>query len=468
MRIAPFANGLWWLSCLPERLRYERACYRVKQTQERVLLEILRANQDSGFGREHRFGSLSCLAEYQAAVPLMDCGDLVGRVHQLTSEEVLMLEPTGGSTAGSRLIPYTASLRSQFQRAIATWVGDLFWRHPGLMLGTAYWAITPPAPEQEGLGFDHDGEYLGPLGRWVLKHTLAVPPETKNSSDFWGETCRGLLAASDLRLISVWSPSFLLLLADRVKRLSGRWTPQAWWPHLQCLSCWTDAQAGALIPEVRRLFPGVAIQAKGLLATEGVVTVPVGDVRPLCLRSHVFEFLSGSRSYFAWELEVGQTYEVLLTTGGGLYRYRLGDRVQVTGHYGDCPCLQFLGRDRVADRFGEKLHEEHVARALELVCGFAMLAYEGGGYVLFLDGEASGELLSGVEHSLLENFHYRHCQELGQLRSLRAFQIEGDGHRAYLQACQQLGQRLGDIKPVPLHPYEGWSGLLEGSFLASG
>ena len=78
---------------------------------------------------------------------------------------------------------------------------------------------------------------------------------------------------------------------------------------------------------------------------------------------------------------------MVLTTGGGLYRYRLQDLVEVTGHTapgGGCPVLRFVGREgHVSDWFGEKLHERHVRTALEgvLAAGalqpeFAMLACE--------------------------------------------------------------------------------------------
>lgn len=461
------ANAAWWLSCLPERLRFEQASRRVEATQQQLLQTILKANASCAFGQRHDFASIGTMAEYQTRVPIMEPEELNQIV--MTTEPVLMFEPTGGSSGGSRLIPYTARLKAQFRRAIAVWVAELYWRRPALMMGKAYWSITPPPPDQEGVGFDHDGEYLGALGRWVLKHTLAVAPEVKTSPDFWAETCRGLLGTPDLRLISVWSPTYLMVLEQQMRRLVGGWCPQRWWPKLQLISCWADGAASRWIPKVQELFPGVEIQAKGLLATEGIVTVPFSQsVHPLCLRSHVFEFLNGGRALPAWALERGEEYELLLTTGGGLYRYRLGDRVEVTGFYRDCPCVRFLGRTSVCDHFGEKLHEEHVSRVLERLQGFAMLAYDAPGYVLFLDGEYQvselRRIAAEVEEALSDNFHYQTCRRLGQLPPLRLFVIEGDGNQAYAQACELLGQRLGDIKPPALERRQGWSQRLPGRF----
>ena len=59
---------------------------------------------------------------------------------------------------------------------------------------------------------------------------------------------------------------------------------------------------------------------------------------------------------------------MVLTTGGGLYRYRLRDEVEITGFSAECPLLRFLGKaDRVVDLVGEKLAESHVRSVLERV-----------------------------------------------------------------------------------------------------
>ena len=125
------------------------------------------------------------------------------------------------------------------------------------------------------------------------------------------------------------------------------------------------------LPALRELFPGVEIQPKGLLATEGFVSFPLGD-RPgaaLALRCHFFEFeeLGGNaRCRLAHELDRGGRYRVVLTTAGGLYRYQLRDEVEVVGFLRQCPLLRFLGKgDATSDLVGEKLAEPHVRAVLD-------------------------------------------------------------------------------------------------------
>src|SRR5207245_7561134 len=93
-----------------------------------------------------------------------------------------------------KLIPYTATLRRQFQRAVAAWVHDLFRRRPAVRNGRAYWSISPafgpPRRTAGGLpiGFDDDAAYLGTLERWAVRRVLAVPAEVALLADL--ETLR--------------------------------------------------------------------------------------------------------------------------------------------------------------------------------------------------------------------------------------------------------------------------------------
>ncbi|KAL1155508.1 hypothetical protein V6Z11_A08G029400 [Gossypium hirsutum] len=47
-------------------------------------------------------------------------------------------------------------------------------------------------------------------------------------------------------------------------------------------------------------------------------------------------------------VKLGQCYEVLVTSSMGLYRYRVGDIIKVTGFHNNTPQFQFVGRQNVA------------------------------------------------------------------------------------------------------------------------
>jgi hypothetical protein len=491
----------WLAANLPGYLRFREALAIPEQTQRSWLRDCLQADADTAFGRAHGFASIRNAEEYRERVPLMVGEDLApwveriaaGEAGVLTREPVRMLEPTSGSSAAAKLIPYTPTLQREIRRAVAPWIVDLYGRRPTLAAGTAYWSITPLAMEEERsagpvrVGFEEDSQYLGGFWGRLVDATLAVPGSVRFLRDpdaFRYATLKYLLRRRDLSLISVWHPSFLLLLIEALPRFwddlvrevgrSDLDSPDDLariWPRLGLISCWGDAHAALSLAELPRKFPGVEIQPKGLIATEGFVTIPFRGAWPLAIRSHFFEFLpeDGGGPRFAWEIEEGHVYSVVLTTGGGLYRYALQDRVRVEGLLERTPSLRFLGKEgHVSDLRGEKLQEGFVASVLAKVLSgiearFAMLAPEGEtGYVLFLEAEPSPDLAERLDAELSANPHYRLCRTLGQLEAAQVRSVAPEAYERYLHRCLQRGQRWGDVKPLALSPLGGWEEVFRG------
>lgn len=497
-------------------LRFRAVLEKPEETQRAILLRSLRENAETSFGRQHRFSEIKTVREFQERVPLAGYGDFAPWIDRIASGEravltrspVRALELTSGSSAAAKRIPYTAVMQTEIRRAVAPWIFDLYKDRPRLALGCAYWSITPVALDEERaegpvkVGFEEDSEYLGGFWKRLVDTTLAVPSSVRFARDvdsFRFSTLRYLLRRRDLTVISVWHPSFLTLLMsalprfwdDLLRDLEARRAAELRrlgpdgltriWPRLGLISCWGDGHAALHLEEIRRAFPGVEIQPKGLLATEGFVTIPFQGSWPVAIRSHFFEFLpeDGGEPRQVHEIEEGGVYSAVLTTGGGLYRYRLEDRVEVTGFVGRTPSLRFLGKaGHVSDLCGEKLHESFVAGALErsfrrtgTAPRFALLAPEEGtvpGYVLYLESAAPPLGLSqAVEEELAANPHYRLCVALGQLTPVRIFQIEKDAFPLYLRRFRERGQRMGDVKPLALSPLSGWSGIFPGRFLAN-
>ena len=533
-------NGLWLASGSVDRARFRWALAHPREAQTARLRQILAANEQSEFGREHDFANIGDPMAFQQRVPLTTYDDLApaiarmaaGEYNVLTDAPVKLFEPSSGSTAAAKLIPYTAALQREFQAGLAAWIGNLYGQMPQLMGGPAYWSLTPltqgrqMTPAGIPIGFEEDSAYLGPLGR-LVEAALAVPNAVKQVGDmdaFRYVTLRHLLATPNLRLISVWNPTYLMLLLDALatwwepllddlaagtltigtglaaglqKRLSRALHPDPVrarmlrsldprdpttlariWPRLALISCWADGPAMRFAEELQTRLPHVTMQPKGLLATEAMISLPwlgaAGAV--LALTSHFLEFLDDAgRPHLAHELQEGARYGVVVTTGGGLYRYQLHDQVEVVGRVMATPCIRFVGKtDRVVDWFGEKLNEQFVARCLDELWGkwevlprFALVApadlLSGFAYTLYVEADRRADtdaLAAELDARLRENFHYDYCRRLGQLAPARVQWVR-DGAATYLVTCQALGMKLGDIKPALLDRATVWESAFD-------
>jgi hypothetical protein len=349
-------NRLWLASQRAAHRAFRAALDRPAEVQAARLRRIVERNAASEYGRRFGFDRIQTPREYQDAVPVVDWEALApsieaikdGRRGVLTAEPVLMFEPTGGSTGGAKHIPYTAALLDEFHRAVAAWMVDLYGARPALAAGGAYWSVSPAARAREitrggiPVGFSEDVEYFGVRDRWALRRLILTPPELTAVEDMAGSryvTLRYLLASERLTFVSVWNPSFLTLLVRGLEAWSprliedierGTITPPAplppplaaalrrrltprparaqalrgllhragalrpveVWPRLRLISCWASAAAARFLPELETAFPGVEIQGKGLLATEGVVSIPlVGNPGgAVAITSHFYEF----------------------------------------------------------------------------------------------------------------------------------------------------------------------------------
>jgi len=389
-----------------------------------------------------------------------------------TEADILLLEPTSGSTGGTKWIPYTRQLRREFLRAVNPWVAALYLRHPSLFFKTHYWSVSPYTavrqPEMgQRHGFAEDRDYLSPLQRSLTRHLFPVPASLATVQDPHTHsllTLLHLIAAPSLGIISVWHPSYLLILLSVATRevevitqalSSGQWpggythrpNPKraqdadaflrrqdyaALWRGLTVISCWDSAFAASDADRLRKLFPRAEVQGKGLIATEGIVTIPWRNRHVAAITAHTllldpYDRDTGrgdpTRRIPVCDAQEGGSYSVVLTTGNGFTDYPLGDVVRCVGHVARTPCLEFQFRGGgVVDLQGEKLHAGHVAEILACLAArhgafrFAMLMprTDRGGYI-FVCAENDVCPEDGLETLLCGNYHYRHARNLRQL-----------------------------------------------------
>jgi len=509
--LASLANSLWVAASLPAWWRLRTALDHPGATQSDWLRAHLARNANCEFARRHHLTSVRSHEDFARRVPLSHYEQhepWIERIHSgeprlLTSEPVTHLIPTSGSTGARKLIPFTAGLQRDFNRAIGPWICDLALQHPGMLCGPAYWSITPSgtgrAVQTSGvpIGFADDASYLGGARKWLVQAALVAPRTLGSRADleeFRYQTLLCLVQQPELRLISIWHPSFLAMLLDA---LPAHWNrllaaagnarelqradprqPGSIWPRLRLISCWGEGHAELAQTDLQRRFPRVSIQSKGLLATEACVTLPFGGRHPVAVRSHFFEFIDEhGRIQLVHELRADETYEVVVTTSGGLWRYRLGDCVQVNGRVGKTASLRFLGRrGNVSDLCGEKLSEVFVAGAIQAVLEpenrrlrFAMLAPErtsvGWHYTLYVEGDFESQALDKKLEALLQaNPQYAYCRALGQLQPVQVFQIAAQGQETFLTTEAAAGRQLGSIKPCRLSQVTEWSSRFTGTY----
>lgn len=481
----------------------------IEEVQNKKLFEIIKKNQNTEYGSIFKFNYIDSILRYQQTVPITTYEDYseyiekikLGYTNILTKEKVLLLEPTSGSTSASKYIPYTKSLKKEFQKALKPWIYNLYSSNKKIKWGKSYWSITPLTQDNEytsggiSIGFEEDSEYFGFLEKKLFEKIFAVDgsvAKVEDIDEFYYKTSFQLLMTKNLTLISVWNPTFLLLLIEyieknidklyeeilaidedraiKIEKLVLNRDYQSIWSELKVISCWCDGNSAKYCKSIKKIFPEASIQPKGLLATEGVISFPfVGENGArLSVNSHFYEFesLKDGKIYLSHQIKKGEDYSVIITTSGGLYRYKLNDVIEVTDIVGIFPLIKFKGKkDKVSDMFGEKLNEDFIKKMIKkrnINSEFYMFAPEVDRYVLYIKSDCIPE---NIDDMLKENFHYDYCRKLGQLKEIKIFKLTGNPEKEYIMGCVSRGQRIGDIKSTALSLHSGWDKIFKGEYI---
>lgn len=395
--------------------------------------------------------------------------------------------PTSGSTHAIKWIPYTKKFKAEMWHASSAWIHDLYLRYPQIKNGTHYWSLSWLPEELRAKQTSNDLDFFVGMEKYLLKNTMALDEESAHLPTLKDSMRDSLvsLIEKDVTLISVWSPTFLLEILDLIltdktyivakirdkKKREALLSAQnlsselmyVLLPKLILISSWATSSSRYYAEKLKGLFPYASFEAKGLWATEGVVTIPFKGKFPLAVNSHFYEFenLATGEILPSWQLKVGMRVSPLLTTGSGFFRYRLHDILEVKEFFQETPCFIFLGRKNVMDLVGEKISSELASQIIENMNqqftskALSLLSVQSDRphYRLLVEGvgkiEEVNDMEMLLEKMLMEHFHYKLAREINQLSTSQVVMKE-NAYLDYIKFQEKNVSIKGNIKIEPL------------------
>jgi len=496
-----FSNLIWLLSLARKNNNFKKSLNKPGVTQWNILKKYLENNNNTIYGKKHSFTTINTIDDFQKQVPIINYEDIeeyiqtIGNNNNniLSKYKTRFFEETSGSGRVSKIIPYNRPLKDEFNAAIAPWIWGIYKDYPKVFKGKSYWSISPPMKPnwktKGGLkvGIEDDSEYLNYFGKLLHKHLILNPIQKKqpfyDADAFYINTLKCMIAEKKMGFISVWSPSFILQL-DKILRKywvnivpeSLNITPDAKWsklfPSLKLVSCWLHASSSQFNEELENILGNISIQPKGLLSTEGVVSIPIDNKNDpvLAVTSHFYEFecQRSKKIYLTSELIKKEQYEVIMSTGNGFMRYRTNDIIQVSGFIQKTPTIVFKGRkNRTSDLVGEKLTEIMCIEILNSIDSDLKIEMMGAyfhpsknennqlHYTLNIVTESHSLnktiILEFVEKLLYENPYYSQAISAQQLEKLKVIYIS---YESYLKTMNEYFMKKkiksGNQKPPVL------------------
>ena len=216
---------------------------KIRETQVKILLEILKTNKNTEYLKIFETESQILNAEnekeliekFQNKIPIVNYEDIKefvekeksGENNVLLSDKIKLFELTSGSTSDVKYIPYTEKFLKNYMNGVFSWIYNLYQNNKRLFLGSSYWSVSPilkrEAVTSGGIrvGIEDDTSYFDKVSAFFLNKLFTVPKEIKNTQnmeDFLLITAVFLLLSENLAMISVWSPSFLMILLDFIEK----------------------------------------------------------------------------------------------------------------------------------------------------------------------------------------------------------------------------------------------------------
>jgi len=486
--------------------RWRRAVARTRETQARVLADLLAHFAETDFGRDFRFDGARTADDLRARMPVAGYERGAPYIERVARGETGALFPPGtrihmfamtsGTTGRAKYIPVTDRVLKEYRKGWHIWgacaMNDHFDAFGAKILQVSSRMdeeITPsglPAGAISGLAAQGQRRVVRRL--YVCSAEAALAGDTASK---YYLLCRLGLACDRVMPITA-NPSTLLALArtmdrrkddllrdladgtladdvaipgevrqrverrlradpdrarrlERVAREAGRLYPKQVW-DIPLIGTWKGGTLSLYLREMPRYWGEAPIRDIGLIASEGRFSVPTqtdGSAGVLETCGTFYEFIPEAQgdaddpeTLLAHEVEVGGRYFLVVTTAGGLFRYHMGDLVQVVDRHGEVPVIVFLNKgEHVASLTGEKLTEHQVVSAVNASVGEMGLSLDGyclcptwadvPHYTLLVEEtdvapEPAEKLASAVDSALARlNMEYEDKRRSGRLRPVR-------------------------------------------------
>jgi len=383
------ATIAFYLRNLYSRLR--KAEKDILPLQETQLKSFIQKARNTEIGKEFGFRNIRTYKDYQSQVPIRAYDDIRLHVQRMMQGEENILWPgliswfakSSGTTADkSKFIPVSADhLNHTHNRAGWYSLALLYHRHPNARVfadkNLVLTGSITKMPHPEIRYGDVSAimlQHMPWIGRPFFTPSIktCLLPEWDKKIELMAEICSN----QNVGVIG-GVPTWALVLFRRILEVTGKKNMLEVWPHASAYMH-GGVGFGPYQDQFREMFPSdhfiyqeIYNASEGYFACqdttdrkEGLLVIPDNGI--------VYEFIPESQ-WFApqpeaiplSDVEIGPNYAVVITTNGGLWRYKIGDTVSFTSIDPYRICI--TGRtQQYINSFGEEVMVDNTDKAIEI------------------------------------------------------------------------------------------------------
>jgi hypothetical protein len=322
-------------------------------TQKKVLMEYLRRNKDTEYGKRYGFAAIKSIEEYQRRVPMSSCEELRpyfermtrGEENVLTSDKPIFFGATSGTTNKPKYIPVTKYSRRKKAELMGLWSYYILKDHPGVLNGKVLASISPDTEgvTESGVLYGAESGHAYKNLPVFIKRMYAIPYEVFTIADYAARYYCILRIGMEANVstIAALNPTAIILLCQRIsqwqdiiikdiqdgtlskdfniakdirRNLEKRLKPNSrraeelrkmlkekkallpmdFWPNLELIECWKGGTVKLYLRGLPQYFGDTPVRDFGCLSTEARTSIPIGDEGAggvLAVTANFYEFI---------------------------------------------------------------------------------------------------------------------------------------------------------------------------------
>ncbi len=445
------------------------------EVQNEVFEKLISAGKNTEFGKTHNFSSIRSQANFRESVPLQTYEDVKPFVRRLQEGEQNLLWSTpinwfakssGTTSDKSKFIPVSReALEDCHYKAGKDLLALYNHNHPTNKVYNGKSLVLGGSSQINEFRKD---SYYGDLSAIIINNLpfwveiKRVPDRQIALMDQWEEKIEKMAqSVKDENVTNIAGvPSWTLVLMKRILKLTGKSNIREVWPNLE-LFMHGGVSFEPYKKQFEHLIPGDSMQYyESYNASEGYFGIQDragADDMLLMLDYGIFyEFIpfenahdENPQTVSLKEVEVGKNYELVISTNGGLWRYRLGDTVIFTSIF---PFrIKVSGRTKhFINAFGEELIIDNAEQAMKRaneICNCTVRDFTAGPVYMSESSQGAHEWLIEFDEApeSLEQFTTVFDLELKKLNSDYEAKRTGD-----------LSLMMPIIRAVPEGTFYNW------------
>ena len=363
------------------------------ETQRDTLKELLRTAQNTEYGQQYDFHSLTTPEQYRERLPIVhyeDINELIrqtmnGKQNILWPEEIKWFAKSSGTTdAKSKFIPVSPSSLENCHFRGGKDVVSIFNRlYPEAQVFSGKTLALGGSSEVNKINTNCQ---YGDLSAILISNTpfwanfMKTPDSSIMLMSNWEEKLEKICEITikeDVRCLA-GVPSWFLTLIHKILEKTGKSNLYEVWPNLELFIHGGISfvpyrqQYQELLPDAKMKYMETYNASEGFF---GIQDDPSDSSMLLMLDYGVYyEFMPMSetgktnpRTLLLSEEETGVNYALIISTNGGLWRYMIGDTILFTSL--NPYKFKITGRTKLfINAFGEELIIDNATEALRIAC----------------------------------------------------------------------------------------------------